>query len=119
MSSETAPAISPAALKDLPIAPSAITDIVNTETEYLKTKQIDYQREKLFLQHSVREGDEQVSVLTEQRRRRRKRDTRQTSTNCRKLSISSVRGPWSVLALRMPVARCCSHQLGGCRRLRN
>jgi polysaccharide biosynthesis/export protein len=62
-------AVSPATLKDLPIAPSAIADIVNAETEYLKTKQIDYQREKQFLEHSVREGDEQVSVLTEQQKK--------------------------------------------------
>jgi polysaccharide export outer membrane protein len=61
--------ISPAALKDVPIAPSAISDIVNAETEYLKTKESDYQREKAFLQRSVREGDGQVNVLSEQQKK--------------------------------------------------
>jgi polysaccharide export outer membrane protein len=58
--------IDPAALKDVPIPFSAITDIVNAETEYLKTKQSDYQREKTFLQRGVREGDDQIKVLSAQ-----------------------------------------------------
>ena len=41
--------ISPRVLRDVPIAQSAISEIVNAETEYLKTKQSDYQREKAFL----------------------------------------------------------------------
>lgn len=60
--------ISQNALKDVPLAPSAISDIVNSEEEYLKTKQDDYQREKAFLQRGVREGDDQVSVLTAQQK---------------------------------------------------
>jgi polysaccharide biosynthesis/export protein len=62
-------AISPGVLKNLPIAPSAISDIVNAETEYLKTKENDYQREKAFLQRSAREGDAEVSVLSEQQQK--------------------------------------------------
>jgi polysaccharide export outer membrane protein len=61
--------VSPGVLKDLPIAPSAISDIVNAETEYLKTKVSDYQREKAFLQRIVREGDDQVNVLSEQQKK--------------------------------------------------
>jgi polysaccharide export outer membrane protein len=61
--------ISPAVLKDVPIAPSVISDIVNAETEYLKTKVSDYQREKAFLQRSVRQGDAEVSVLSEQQKK--------------------------------------------------
>jgi polysaccharide export outer membrane protein len=60
--------IDPAVLKDVPIPFSTISEIVNTETEYLKTKQSDYQREKTFLQRGVREGDDQVNVLTAQQK---------------------------------------------------
>jgi polysaccharide biosynthesis/export protein len=61
--------IDPAAIKDVPIAFSAISEIVNSETEYLKTRQSDYQREKAFLQHGVREGDTEVGVLSEQQKK--------------------------------------------------
>jgi polysaccharide export outer membrane protein len=61
--------ISPRVLSDVPIAPSTISEIVNSETEYLKTKQSDYQREKTFLQRGVRQGEEEVSVLSEQEKR--------------------------------------------------
>jgi polysaccharide export outer membrane protein len=60
--------IDPTVMKDVPIAFSAISDIVNAETEYLKTKQSDYQREKAFLQRGVREGDDQVNVLSAQQK---------------------------------------------------
>jgi polysaccharide export outer membrane protein len=58
--------IDPAAMKDMPLPFSAISDIVNAETEYLKTRQSDYQREKAFLQRSVRDGDGRINVLSEQ-----------------------------------------------------
>jgi len=61
--------ISPGALTDVPIARSAISEILNTETEYLKTKQSDYQQEKSFLQRGVRQGDDQVRVLSEQQKK--------------------------------------------------
>ncbi|UGY17336.1 polysaccharide export protein [Bradyrhizobium septentrionale] len=61
--------ISPAALSDMPIARSAISEIVNAEAEYLKTKQNDYQQEKLFLQRGVRQGDDEVRVLSEQQKK--------------------------------------------------
>jgi polysaccharide export outer membrane protein len=60
--------IDPAVMKDVPIPFSAVSDIVSTETEYLKTKQSDYQREKTFLQRGVREGDDQVNVLSAQQK---------------------------------------------------
>jgi polysaccharide export outer membrane protein len=60
--------ISPRVLRDVPIAQSAISEIVNAEMEYLKTKQSDYQREKAFLQRGVRQGEDQVSVLSEQQK---------------------------------------------------
>ena len=61
--------ISPGVLTDVPIARSAISEIVNAETEYLKTKQSDYQREKAFLQRGVRQGDDEVRVLSEQQKK--------------------------------------------------
>jgi polysaccharide export outer membrane protein len=61
--------INPATLTDVPIARSAISEIVNAESEYLKTKQNDYQQEKEFLQRSVRQGDEEVRVLSEQQQK--------------------------------------------------
>src|SRR6202011_2848083 len=60
--------ISPSVLRDVPIAQSAVSEIVNAETEYLKTKQSDYQREKAFLQRGVRQGDDEVRVLSEQQK---------------------------------------------------
>ena len=60
--------INPGILTEESIARSAISEIVNAETEYLKTKQNDYQREKAFLQHGIRQGDEEVHVLSEQQK---------------------------------------------------
>jgi polysaccharide export outer membrane protein len=61
--------LNPGILTDVPIARSAISEIVNAETEYLKTKQSDYQQEKTFLQRGVRQGDDQVRVLSEQQKK--------------------------------------------------
>lgn len=60
--------IDPAEMKDVPIPFSSISDIVNAETEYLKTRQSDYQREKVFLERGVREGDDQINVLSQQQK---------------------------------------------------
>ena len=60
--------IDPGAMKDVPIAFSAISEIVNSETEYLKAQQDDYQREKAFLQHMLREGDNEIGVLSAQQK---------------------------------------------------
>jgi polysaccharide biosynthesis/export protein len=61
--------ISAVAPTDAPVARSAISEIVNAETEYLKTKQRDYQQEKGFLQRGVRQGDDEVRVLSEQQKK--------------------------------------------------
>jgi len=61
--------LSPGALTGVPIARSAISEIVHAETEYLKTKQSDYQQEKAFLQRGVRQGDDEVRVLSEQQKK--------------------------------------------------
>jgi len=56
-------------LTDVPVARSAISEIVNAETEYLKTKQSDFQQEKTFLQGGVRRGDDEIRVLSEQQKK--------------------------------------------------
>lgn len=61
--------ISPGVLTDVPVARSAISEIVNAETEYLKIKQKDHQQEKSFLERGVRQGDEEIRVLSEQQKR--------------------------------------------------
>lgn len=61
--------IAPNAAKEAPIARSAISEIFNAETEYLKAKQSDYQQEKEFIQRGVRQGDDEVRVLSEQQKR--------------------------------------------------
>ena len=67
--SKSGDAANPGILTDVPIARSAISEIINAETEYLKTKQSDYQQEKTFLQRGVRQGDDQVRVLSEQQKK--------------------------------------------------
>jgi len=61
--------LNPGVLTDVPITRSAISEIVNAEREYLKTKQNDYQQEKAFLQRGVRQGDDEVRVLSEQQKK--------------------------------------------------
>jgi polysaccharide export outer membrane protein len=53
-------------LADVPIPPSRKAEIVSVEAEHLRTEQADYEREKAFLQHSIKQGDEQIKVLSEQ-----------------------------------------------------
>jgi polysaccharide export outer membrane protein len=53
-------------LADVPIAPSRRAEIVGVEAEYLRTERADYEREKAFLQQSIKQGDEQIKVLSEQ-----------------------------------------------------
>jgi polysaccharide export outer membrane protein len=61
--------INPGMLADGPTARSTISEIVNAETEYLKTKQSDYRKEKAFLQRGVQQGEDQVHVLSEQQKK--------------------------------------------------
>ncbi len=53
-------------LADVPVSPSRKAEIVSVEAEHLRTEQADYEREKTFLQHSIKQGDEQIKVLSEQ-----------------------------------------------------
>src|SRR5882762_2661389 len=53
-------------LADVPIPPSRKAEIVSVEAAHLRTEQADYEREKTFLQHSIKQGEEQIKVLSEQ-----------------------------------------------------
>jgi polysaccharide biosynthesis/export protein len=54
------------ALVDAPVSRSTIAEIVKLETEELKTRLADYQREKAYLQHSVEQTNAETAVLAEQ-----------------------------------------------------
>jgi polysaccharide biosynthesis/export protein len=53
-------------LADVPVHQSRKAEIVNVEAEHLRTEQSDYEREKAFLQHSIKQGEEQIRVLSMQ-----------------------------------------------------
>ena len=54
--------------KDSAGPPSSMAEIMSVEREQLETEQDDYEREKTFLQHSIKDGDEQIKILSEQQR---------------------------------------------------
>lgn len=60
--------LNPSVLANGPTSP-VISEILNAEQEYLKTKQGDYQQEKAYLQRGVRQGDDEVRVLSEQQKK--------------------------------------------------
>jgi len=53
-------------LADVPLPPARKANIVSVEADSLRTEQTDHEREKVFLQHSIEQGDEQIKVLSEQ-----------------------------------------------------
>jgi polysaccharide biosynthesis/export protein len=53
-------------LQNVPIPPSAISQITHLETQQLKETQEDHQREKAFLRRGIKQADEQLVVLSEQ-----------------------------------------------------
>jgi polysaccharide biosynthesis/export protein len=53
-------------LADVPLPPSRKAEIVSVEAEHLRTDQADYEREKTFLEHSIKQGEEQIKILSEQ-----------------------------------------------------
>lgn len=94
--------ISPVSLTDVPIARSAISEIVRSETEMLKTKQSDYQQEKAFLQRSIRQGDDEVRVLSEQQ----KKDEEGLQSDLEELQkVSELFGKGSLISPRVTDAR--------------
>lgn len=53
-------------LREAPIAPSVLLQIAHLEDEKLKSRQSEYDREKVFLQSAIKQTDTQVAVLSEQ-----------------------------------------------------
>jgi polysaccharide export outer membrane protein len=58
--------LEPNVLAEVPMAPTTLAEIMTVEAEQLKNRQVDYHREKAFLQRSVKQGDEQIGVLSAQ-----------------------------------------------------
>jgi polysaccharide export outer membrane protein len=53
-------------LNDAPVLRSTVAEIVNLETEQLETRQVDYAREKVYLQGVVNQAGSHIKVLSEQ-----------------------------------------------------
>jgi polysaccharide biosynthesis/export protein len=53
-------------LAETPLPPSKTAEIAATEAERLRTEQVDYDREKAFLELSFNQNREQIKVLAEQ-----------------------------------------------------
>jgi polysaccharide export outer membrane protein len=53
-------------LREAPIAPSVLLQIAHLEDEQLKSRQSEYDREKVFLQSAIKQTDTQIAVLSEQ-----------------------------------------------------
>jgi polysaccharide biosynthesis/export protein len=57
------------ALTDLPLPHSTISEIVRLETEHLNILQVDHERQKAFLQGAIKQGHEQIAVLSDQQQK--------------------------------------------------
>jgi polysaccharide export outer membrane protein len=58
--------LDPASLTDGSVPKATISEIVNVETEQLKTRIADHQRERDYLQRSLKQGKEHAALLTRQ-----------------------------------------------------
>jgi polysaccharide export outer membrane protein len=56
-------------LDDVPLARSTLAEILKVETEHLSIRQSNHRREKAFLQRAVKQGYEQIAVLSEQQQK--------------------------------------------------
>ena len=57
------------ALPDLPLPRSTISEIVRVETERLNILKVDHERQKAFLQGAIKQGYEQIAVLSDQQQK--------------------------------------------------
>jgi polysaccharide export outer membrane protein len=53
-------------LRDAPVSSSVLTQIANLETEQLKSRRDDFNREKAFFRNAVKQTEGQIEVLSEQ-----------------------------------------------------
>jgi polysaccharide export outer membrane protein len=56
-------------LPDTPLPSSVVSHIAKVETDQLNTRTTDFEREKSFLQRSIKEADQHIDVLTDQQRK--------------------------------------------------
>ena len=56
-------------LTDLPLPRATISEIVRLETEHLDILQVDHERQKVFLQGAIKQGHEQIAVLSDQQQK--------------------------------------------------
>jgi polysaccharide biosynthesis/export protein len=56
-------------LPETPLPSSVVSHIARIETDQLNTRTTDFQREKSFLQRSIKEADQHVDVLADQQRK--------------------------------------------------
>jgi polysaccharide biosynthesis/export protein len=52
-------------LQDVPLPASTISQITRLEDEQLKSRQVDYQREREFLRRGIKQAEEHIGVLSE------------------------------------------------------
>jgi polysaccharide export outer membrane protein len=57
-------------LSDLPLPRSALTEITRAETEALNVRQTNHQRQKAFLERTIKQGNDQIAILSEQPQKR-------------------------------------------------
>lgn len=55
--------------KEVPLPQATLSEIINVEAEHLKTRTVDYEREKAFLQRAIAQADQHVSVLSTQQQK--------------------------------------------------
>jgi len=53
-------------LMEGPVPRATVSDIISVETEHLRARVADYQREKAYLERSVKQAEEQIAVLSHQ-----------------------------------------------------
>lgn len=53
-------------LMDVPLPRDTIAQIIRVEADHLAVNQADYERQKAFLEHSIKQGEAQIGVLSEQ-----------------------------------------------------
>jgi polysaccharide export outer membrane protein len=56
-------------LSDLPLPRSTISEIARLETEHLNILQADHERQKAFLQRAIKQGYDQIAVLSDQQQK--------------------------------------------------
>lgn len=89
-------------LREAPIAPSVLLQIAHLEDEKLKSRQSEYDREKVFLQGAIKLTDTQIQTLSEQLQQEDqgvKEDTQDLQR------ITDLLGKGSVTVLRLTDAR--------------